>query len=156
MLHLHVCLRIRIRSVLHKILTIPFIAFLSVIWLLYEYIDWPNVWNASSTIVGRWNNILMFGAEFTMGNRCCWILAQKIETMEFDNHRILIILISSVLVVSCMCGIVYHYPIYRDRPIIGRSNLLYACTNHSFALLRMSFGMIYNHPKLVSDGTSFV
>ena len=26
------------------------------------------------------------------------------------------------------------YPIYGDRPLIGRSNLLYACTNHSFAL----------------------
>ena len=29
------------------------------------------------------------------------------------------------------CGIVYHYPIYGDRALIGRSNLLYACTNRS-------------------------
>ena len=34
----------------------------------------------------------------------------------------------------CTCGIVYHYPIYGDRPLIEWSNLLYACTNHSFAL----------------------
>ena len=34
------------------------------------------------------------------------------------------------------CGIVCHYPIYGDRLLIGRSNLLYACANHPFALLR--------------------
>ena len=32
------------------------------------------------------------------------------------------------------CGTVNHYPIYGDRPLIGRSNLLYACKNNSFAL----------------------
>ena len=29
-----------------------------------------------------------------------------------------------------VCCIVYHYPKYGDSPLIGRSNLLYACTNH--------------------------
>ena len=26
---------------------------------------------------------------------------------------------------TCMCGIVYHYPMYGDRPLIGRCNLFY-------------------------------
>ena len=37
---------------------------------------------------------------------------------------------------SLRCGIVCHYPIYGDRLLIGRSNLLYACAKHPFALLR--------------------
>ena len=36
------------------------------------------------------------------------------------------------------CGIVCHYPIYGDRLLIGRSNLLYACTKHSFLLFSAS------------------
>ena len=37
-----------------------------------------------------------------------------------------------------VCGIVCHYPIYGDRLLIGRSNLLYACTNHYFILFSAS------------------
>ena len=36
------------------------------------------------------------------------------------------------------CGIVCHYPIYGDRLLIGRSNLLYACAKHPFALFSAS------------------
>ena len=36
------------------------------------------------------------------------------------------------------CGIVYHYPMYGDRLLIGRSNLLHACTKHSFILFSAS------------------
>ena len=37
-----------------------------------------------------------------------------------------------------VCGIVCHYPIYGDRLLIGRSNLLYACAKHPFALFSAS------------------
>ena len=50
-----------------------------------------------------------------------------------------------------MSGIVYHYPIYGDRPFIGRSNLLYACTYRSLSLLRETLaslgGSAYNRPE---------
>ena len=36
--------------------------------------------------------------------------------------------------VKTACGIVYRYPIYGDRLLIGRSNLSHACTIHSFVL----------------------
>ena len=36
------------------------------------------------------------------------------------------------------CGIVYHYPMYGDRLLIGRSNSLHACTKHSFILFSAS------------------
>ena len=39
---------------------------------------------------------------------------------------------------TCGTRIMYHYPIYGDRPLIGRSNLLYACTNRYFALFSAS------------------
>ena len=38
-------------------------------------------------------------------------------------------------ITRAICGIVYHYRIYRDRPLIGRSDLLYACTIRFLALL---------------------
>ena len=37
-----------------------------------------------------------------------------------------------------VCGIVYHYPIYGYRLLIGRSKLLYACAKHSFTLFSAS------------------
>ena len=36
---------------------------------------------------------------------------------------------------GCLLTIMYHYPICGDHPLVGRSYLLYACTNHSLALL---------------------
>ena len=48
-----------------------------------------------------------------------------------------------------ICGIMYHYPIYGDRPLIGRSNLLYACTHRSFALFSAGIAgrLAYSRPE---------